>query len=341
MKMPMNWAKEFAEFECTPQEFADRMTMSGSKVETYECEADGIKNVVVGKILEIVPHPDSDHMVVCQVDVGRDAPVQIVTGANNLKVGDLVPAALHVAKLPGGKEIRRGKLRGVESGGMLCSLSELGLTTHDFPNAVEDGILVLDEEWPMGTDAVKALGMDDVCVDFEITPNRPDCLAVRGLAREAAATFGVPFLDHEPQVKPGHGDVNRFLKVDIENPGLCYRYVGAVVENVRVKPSPRWMRERLRLCGVRPINNLVDITNYVMLEYGQPMHCFDSKYVNGGHITVRNAKAGEEIETLDGVQRTLSEEMLVIADEKGPIAVAGVMGGEFSGVYEDTTSVIF
>ena len=289
MKMPMNWAKEFAEFECTPQEFADRMTMSGSKVETYECEADGIKNVVVGKILEIVPHPDSDHMVVCQVDVGRDAPVQIVTGANNLKVGDLVPAALHVAKLPGGKEIRRGKLRGVESGGMLCSLSELGLTTHDFPNAVEDGILVLDEEWPVGTDAVKALGMDDVCVDFEITPNRPDCLAVRGLAREAAATFGVPFLDHEPQVKPGHGDVNRFLKVDIENPGLCYRYVGAVVENVRVKPSPRWMRERLRLCGVRPINNLVDITNYVMLEYGQPMHCFDYKYVNGGHITVRNA----------------------------------------------------
>ena len=187
MKMPMNWAKEFAEFECTPQEFADRMTMSGSKVETYECEADGIKNVVVGKILEIVPHPDSDHMVVCQVDVGRDAPVQIVTGANNLKVGDLVPAALHVAKLPGGKEIRRGKLRGVESGGMLCSLSELGLTTHDFPNAVEDGILVLDEEWPVGTDAVKALGMDDVCVDFEITPNRPDCLAVRGLARARIA----------------------------------------------------------------------------------------------------------------------------------------------------------
>ncbi len=341
MKMPMNWAKEFAEFECTPQEFADRMTMSGSKVETYECEADDIKNVVVGKILEIVPHPDSDHMVVCQVDVGRDAPVQIVTGANNLKVGDLVPAALHVAKLPGGKEIRRGKLRGVESGGMLCSLSELGLTTHDFPNAVEDGILVLDEEWPVGTDAVKALGMDDVCVDFEITPNRPDCLAVRGLAREAAATFGVPFLDHEPQVKPGHGDVNRFLKVDIENPGLCYRYVGAVVENVRVKPSPRWMRERLRLCGVRPINNLVDITNYVMLEYGQPMHCFDYKYVNGGHITVRNAKPGEEIETLDGANRTLGEEMLVIADEKGPIAVAGVMGGEFSGVYDDTTTIVF
>ncbi len=341
MKMPINWAREFADFTCTPAEFAERMTMSGSKVETYECEADAIQNVVIGKILSIVPHPDSDHMVVCQVDVGQGAPVQIVTGANNLKEGDLVPAALHVAKLPGGKEIRKGKLRGVESNGMLCSLGELGLTKHDFPNAIEDGILVLDEEWPVGTPAVKALGMDDTSVDFEITPNRPDCLAVRGLAREAAATFGVPFRDHVPEVKPGHGDVNTLLKVDIENAGLCYRYVGAVVENVRVKPSPRWLRERLRLCGVRPINNLVDITNYVMLEYGQPMHCFDYKYVNGGHITVRNAKAGEMMETLDGVDRNLSEEMLVIADEKGPIAVAGVMGGEFSGVYDDTTTIVF
>ncbi len=341
MRMPINWAKEFADFTCTPQEFADRMTMSGSKVETFECEADGVKNIVVGKILSIVPHPDSDHMVICQVDVGAEEPVQIVTGANNLKVGDLVPAALHVAKLPGGKEIRKGKLRGVESCGMLCSLGELGLTVHDFPNAIEDGILVFDEEWPVGTDAMHALGMDDVSVDFEITPNRPDCLAVRGLAREAAATFGVPFKDHVPQVKPGHGSVESMLRVDIENSDLCYRYVGAVVENVRVKPSPRWMRERLRLCGVRPINNLVDITNYVMLEYGQPMHCFDYRYVNGGHIIVRNAKSGEEIETLDGVQRSLSGEMLVIADEKAPIAVAGVMGGEHSGVYEDTTTIVF
>lgn len=341
MKMPLGWAKEFAKFECTPHEYAERMTMSGSKVETYECEADQIKNVVVGKILSIVPHPDSDHMVVCQVDVGQDEPVQIVTGAGNLKVGDLVPAALHKSLLPGGKEIRKGKLRGVESNGMLCSLSELGLTKHDFPNAIEDGIMVLDEEWPTGTPIVRALGLDDVSVDFEITPNRPDCLSVRGLGRETAATFGVPFMDHVPEVKPGHGDVTDFLKVDIENADLCYRYVGAVVENVRVNPSPRWMRERLRLCGVRPINNLVDITNYVMLEYGQPMHCFDYKYVNGGHITVRNARPGEEIETLDGVDRVLSEEMLVIADEKGPIAVAGVMGGEFSGVYDDTTTIVF
>lgn len=341
MKMPLNWAKEFAKFDCTPREYAERMTMSGSKVETYESEADAIKNVVIGRVVSIVPHPDSDHMVITQIDIGEQEPVQIVTGAGNLKVGDLVPAALHKSSLPGGKEIRKGKLRGVESNGMLCSLSELGLTINDFPNAVEDGILVLDEECAVGTPAVQALGMDDVSVEFEITPNRPDCLSVRGLARETAATFGVPFEEHVPVVKEGHGDVNSMLKVRIENPDLCYRYVGAVVENVRVKPSPRWMRERLRMCGVRPINNLVDITNYVMLEYGQPMHCFDYKYVNGGEIVVRNAKAGEEIQTLDGVDRSLSEEMLVIADQKGPIAVAGVMGGEFSGVYEDTTTIVF
>lgn len=346
MKMPLGWAKEFAKIDCTPHEYAERMTMSGSKVETYESEADSIENVVVGKILSLVPHPDSDHMVVCQVDVGAQEPVQIVTGAGNLKEGDLVPAALHKSLLPGGKEIRKGKLRGVESCGMLCSLGELGLTVHDFPNAIEDGIMVLDlaepeGKFPTGTPIEKALGLDDVTVEFEITPNRPDCLSVRGLARETAATFRVPFEDAEPQVKPGHGDVNDFLKVEIENTDLCLRYAGAVVENVRVKPSPRWMRERLRQCGVRPINNLVDITNYVMLEYGQPMHCFDYRYVNGGHIIVRNAKSGEQIETLDGVQRTLSEEMLVIADEKGPIAVAGVMGGEYSGVYDSTTTIVF
>ncbi|MEG1010494.1 MAG: phenylalanine--tRNA ligase subunit beta [Ruthenibacterium sp.] len=341
MIMPLKWAKEFAKFECTPHEYAERMTMSGSKVETFSCEADAIQNVVVGKILSIVPHPDSDHMVICQVEVGQSAPVQIVTGAANLKVGDLVPAALHVAKLPGGVEIRKGKLRGVESCGMLCSLTELCLTTHDFPNAIENGILVLDEVWPAGTDITVALGMDDVSVDFEITPNRPDCLAVRGLARESAATFGVPFEDHAPEVKPGHGSVSDLLRVDIENSDLCYRYCGAVVENVRVKPSPRWLRERLRLCGVRPINNLVDITNYVMLEYGQPMHCFDYQYVNGGHIVVRNATQGESIVTLDDATRALSEEMLVISDDKGPIAVAGVMGGEYSGVYKDTTTIVF
>ena len=341
MKMPLGWAKEFAPADFTTHEYAERMTMSGSKVEGFSSEADAIENVVVGKVLELVPHPDSDHMFVCQVDVGAAEPVQIVTGAQNLKVGDLVPAALHKSRLPGGKEIRKGKLRGVESCGMLCSLSELGLTIHDFPNAVEDGIFVLDEVWPTGTPIVEALGMDDVTVEFEITPNRPDCLGVRALGRETAATFGVPFQDHLPQPKPGSGDVNQLLSVSIENTDLCLRYCGAVVENVRIKPSPRWMRQRLRNCGVRPINNLVDITNYVMLEYGQPMHCFDRSFVKGGQIHVRNAKAGEEIVTLDGQRRALSPEMLVIADAESPIAVAGVMGGEFSGTYETTTSVIF
>ena len=337
MVLPMNWAKEFADFDCSAKEMADRLTMTGSKVECYENAADAVENVVIGRIESIVPHPDSDHMVICQVEVGQDAPLQIVTGAANLKVGDLVPVALDGSKLPGGVEIKTGVLRGVESCGMLCSLGELGLTTHDFPYAIENGILVLDErDYPdgmpaPGTPAVEALGMDDVVFEFEITPNRPDCLAVRELGRECAATFGVPFKDHTPTVKPGHGNVNDLLKVDIENSELCMRYCGAVVENVRVAPSPKWMRDRLRACGVRPINNLVDITNYVMLEYGQPMHCFDHKYVNGQHIHVRNAKPGEHIVTLDGVDRALSEEMLVIADDAGPIGVAGVMGGEYSG----------
>ncbi len=341
MKMPLNWAKDFADFSCTPHEYAERMTMSGSKVEGFACEADSIKNVVIGKILSITAHPDSDHMVICMVDVGEAAPVQIVTGAANLQVGNLVPAALHVAKLPGGVEIRKGKLRGVESCGMLCSLSELQLTTHDFPNAIEDGIMVLDEEWPVGTNAAKALGLDDVSVEFEITPNRPDCLSVRGLARESAATFGVPFQDHIPTVQEGKGDIGALLRVKVEDGVLCSRYAAAMVENVRIKPSPRWLRERLRLSGVRPINNIVDITNYVMLEYGHPMHAFDYAYVNGGAITVRRAKAGEHIVTLDGVDRALSEDMLVIADEKAPVAVAGVMGGEFSGIYETTARIVF
>lgn len=341
MKLPLNWVRDFADIKTTPHEFAEKMTMSGSKVECFSSESDSIKNVVIGKVLEMEKHPDSDHLVICQLDIGKQDKLQIVTGASNLNVGDLVPVALDNSLLPGGKEIHSGKLRGVDSYGMMCSLGELGLTVHDFPNAIEDGILVLDEDVAPGTDACKALGLDDVSVEFEITPNRPDCLAVRGLAKEAAATYEVPFHDHIPVVKDGHSDVKNFIRVDIENADLCYRYAGAVVENVRVKPSPRWMRERLRLCGVRPINNLVDITNYVMLEYGQPMHCFDYRCVSGSHIVVRNAKPGEKIETLDGIERALSEEMLVIADDKAPIAVAGVMGGEYSGTYEDTTTIVF
>ena len=345
MKAPLKWIQDYAKFTCTPQEFSDKMTMTGTKVETFECEADHIKNVVIGRVEKIEPHPNADKLVVCTVNVGAEAPLTICTGAHNLHEGDVVPVALHGSTLPGGVEIRRGKLRGVESNGMLCSLSELGLTSHDFPGAIEDGIMVLDEAdtpYTLGENAVKALGMDDIAYDFEITPNRPDCLAVRGVAREAAATFDVPFKAHEPKMPTKTtGDINDYLRVKIEAPEICQRYTAAVVTNVRVKPSPRWMRERLRLCGVRPINNIVDITNYVMLEYGHPMHAFDYKYVNGKIITPRLAKEGEEIETLDGVCRKLSSNMLVIADEKGPIAVAGVMGGEYSGVYEDTTTIVF
>lgn len=340
MKLPLGWVRDYADIVTTPHEYAERMTMSGSKVEGFECEADGIENVVIGKILSLEKHPDSDHLWVCQVDVGEDAPVQIVTGAQNLKVGDLCPAALDNSTLPGGVKIRKGKLRGIESCGMLCSLGELGLTTHDFPNAIEDGIMVLDEEWPAGTDAVRALGLDDVSVEFEITPNRPDCLSIRGLARESAATYGVEYRDHVPEMPAGEGDINEMLSVDITSP-LCSRYVAAMVTNVRVAPSPRWMRERLRLCGVRPINNIVDITNYVMLEYGHPMHAFDYAYVGGKQIHVRQANEGEQIVTLDGVTRNLSEDMMVIADEKVSMAIAGVMGGEYSGIYDSTKTIVF
>lgn len=340
MKMPIRWAQSFANFTVGPQEFADRMTMSGSKVETFHSEADSMINVVIGRIQSLEKHPDSDHLWVCQVDIGAET-VQIVTGAQNLKVGDLCPAALHGAKLPNGMEIKRGKLRGVESNGMLCSLAELGLTIHDFPQAVEDGILVLDEDVPTGTKAAQALGMDDYTFDFEITPNRPDCLSIRGLAREAAATFQVPFHAHTPMEPQGKGNIADHLAVSIQDSELCLRYSAAMVENVRIAPSPRWLRERLRLCGVRPINNIVDITNYVMLEFGQPMHAFDFAFVKGGSITVRQADEGETIVTLDEVERTLSGDMLVIADTEGPIAVAGVMGGEYSGVYDTTNRIVF
>ncbi len=340
MKLPIKWLKTYADFTATPHEFAERMTMSGSKVEKWESEADSMENVVIGKVIKLERHQNSDHLWICQVDVGSEV-LQIVTGAQNLKEGDLCPVALHGAKLPNGTEIRRGKLRGEESCGMLCSLPELLLSENDFPHATADGILVLDEDAPLGSDAATALGMDDVVVEFEITPNRPDCLSVRGLAREVGATFEVPFTAQPPVMPGGEGDVGEHLAVKVEATDTCMRYSAAMVKNVRIKPSPKWMRERLRGAGVRPINNIVDITNYVMLEYGQPMHAFDYAYVNGGRITVRNAKDGEEIVTLDGITRKLDTDMMVIADEKGPIALAGIMGGEYSGVYDSTNMVVF
>lgn len=341
MNLSMKWLKEFVDIDIKPRDFSEAMTISGSKVEGYEIEGSEISNVVVGKILSIVPHQDSDHLVICQVDIGESEPIQIVTGASNLTVGDLVPAALNNSTLPGGIKIKKGKLRGVESNGMLCSLGELGLTLHDFPYAIEDGIFILQEDCQPGQPICEAIGLDDIKVEFEITSNRPDCFSVIGLAREAAATFDKPLTLHTPVVKAGNGSCKDMLDVKIEEPSLCSVYSARIVENVRVKPSPRWIRERLRAMGVRPINNIVDITNYVMLEYGQPMHAFDLRFIEDKTIRVRRAKDGETITTLDGVDRTLTHDNLVIADSKKPVAIAGVMGGEYSGIMDDTTTIVF
>lgn len=338
----MRWLRDYVELgEISERDFAEAMTMSGSKVECWKTEFDEIKNVVVGKVLSVEPHPDSDHLVICQLDIATEEPVQIVTGASNVFAGAMVPAALHKSQLPGDVKITKGKLRGVMSNGMLCSLAELGLNKNDFPYAEENGIFIIQEDCKVGQDIASALGCNDTCVEFEITPNRPDCLSVIGLAREAAATFKKPLNVVNPEVKGGTGDINEYLKVDVLNSELCPRYVARIVKDVKIEPSPRWMRERLRASGVRPIDNIVDITNYVMLEYGQPMHAFDLEYVKGHHIIVRNAKTGEVVQTLDGVDRNLSEEMLVIADESEATAIAGIMGGENSGINASTRTIVF
>ncbi len=342
MNLSMRWLKEFVTLDDMPiRSFTEAMTMSGSKVEGWEKEGSEIENVVVGKVLSLDKHPDSDHLWITKIDIGSGEPVQIVTGAQNLKAGDIVPAALNNSTLPGGKKIKKGKLRGVESNGMLCSLGELGLTKHDFPYAIEDGIFVLQEDCKLGQPICEALGFDDTKVEFEITSNRPDCFSVIGLAREAAATFDKPLVLHKPVVKAGHGSCKGLLDVKVEATDLCPIYSARIVKNVRVKPSPRWMRERLRAMGVRPINNIVDITNYVMLEYGQPMHSFDLRFIEESKIRVRRAKDGETITTLDGVEHTLHAKNLVIADANKPIAIAGVMGGEYSGIVDDTNTIVF
>ena len=445
MILSRNWLNEFVDLkDITDKEFNDEMTLSGSKVETIERPDENLKNVVVGKILEMKRHENSDHMWVCQIDVGQAEPVQIVTGAWNIHVGDYVPAALHGAHLPGGVKIEKGKLRGVESNGMLCSLKELGMTAeHDFPYAVitpaallndyhpidpakpsipadikpgdkvygpvlcgrveavesvdggynvrvndgtvtraaktvcsnlhegdlvayntksdtictledlhaeqkefphciADGIFVLQEEdAEPGLNMAHILGFDDSIVEFEITPNRPDCLSVIGLAREASATFKRPLKLHTPEPHGCGGSIADLVDIDIEDGDLCPRYTARMVKNVKIAPSPRWMRERLRNSGVRPINNIVDITNYVMLEYGQPMHAFDFSCVEGGHIIVRTAREGETIQTLDGNERKLTENMLCICDEHKPVCVAGVMGGANSEIVGDTAMVLF
>lgn len=445
MVLSRNWLNEFVDLkDITDKQFNDDMTLSGSKVETVERPDEELKNVVVGKILEMKRHENSDHMWVLKIDVGQAEPVQIVTGAWNVHVGDYVPAALSGAHLPGGIKIEKGELRGVESDGMLCSLKELGMTAeHDFPYAVitpaailndyhpidkdkpsipadikpgdkvygpvlcgrveavkstdggydvrvndgtvtraaktvcsnlhegdlvayntksdaictledlhaeqkefphciADGIFILrEEDAEPGLNMAHILGLDDSIVEFEITPNRPDCLSVIGLAREASATFKRPLKLHEPEPHGCGGSIAEIVDIDIEDGDLCPRYTARMVKNVKIAPSPRWMRERLRNSGVRPINNIVDITNYVMLEYGQPMHAFDFSCVEGGHIIVRTAREGETIQTLDGNERKLTPNMLCICDEHKPVCVAGVMGGANSEIVGDTAMVLF
>ena len=342
MILSREWLGEFTDVgHITDKEFAEAMTLSGSKVETFSSMRDEIKNVVVGRVEAIERHPDSDHLWVCQVNVG-DETVQIVTGAQNVHAGDLVPVAKHKSLLPGGKKIEKGKLRGVESLGMLCSLGELGLDTHDFPDAIENGIwIITEEDAKVGMDIRELIGALDTQVEFEITPNRPDCLSVIGLAREAAATFGTELKLHTPAVKGSGGKASDYVSVTIENPELCPRYTARVVKNVKIGPSPRWMRRRLRASGVRPISNIVDITNYVMLEYGQPMHAFDFSCVEGGKIVVRTAREGESITTLDDKPHALTTSMLCICDENKPVCVAGVMGGANSEIIGDTGVVLF
>ena len=444
MNLSRKWLKEFVDVTASDKEFAEAMTLSGSKVELTHDLGGEISNVVVGRVSAMERHPDSDHMWVCQVEVGDGKSVQIVTGAWNVHVGDLVPVALHGADLPGGKHIERGMLRGVMSDGMMCGLSELGLDTRDFPYAaitpaallndyhpldkakpsipsdikpgdkvygpvvcarmlevetqpdgafhtcadiggatvcpdtvcqnlhvddlvayntktdsyctlsdlraeqaefphcIEDGIFILREECRPGDDIKPVINADDRVVEFEITPNRPDCLSVIGLAREVAATFEAPLTLHEPVVKGGGpGVLTELLDVETPAQGLVPRYTARMVRNVKIAPSPKWMRERLRSMGVRPINNIVDITNYVMLEYGQPMHAFDYRYVKGGKIIVRLAEEGEELTTLDGNVRKLNKNHLVIADDTRAVGLAGIMGGENSEIVADTTDVVF
>lgn len=344
MKLNRKWLnEEFVDLSGVPdREFVETMTIAGQKVETYERLDAELRNVVVGRVVSITRHTNSDHMWVCQIDVGAGEPVQIVTGAQNVHEGDLVPVAQHNSWLPGGVHITKGKLRGEVSNGMLCSLKELGLTLNDFPYAIEDGIWILQEDCKPGDDINTVIGNDDTVVDFEITNNRPDCYSILGLAREAAAAFNKPMRHHDPVVRGGAaGELSELLEVEVPAEDLCRRYTARMVRNVKIAPSPKWLRQRLRANGVRPINNIVDITNYVMLEYGQPMHAFDYRYVGSGKIVVRRSEPGEALTTLDGNVRTLTPGMLVIADETKPIGLAGIMGGENSEIMDDTVDVVF
>ena len=345
MKVSKEWLEEYSDIDVDTIKLGDILTMAGQKVETIEQRGNDIKNVVVGKILEIKKHPDADHLVVTKVDVGTEI-LQIVTGADNIKVNDIVPIAKDGSELPGGVKIKKGSLRGIDSCGMMCSVGELGLDINEFDNQIEHGIMILDKslESELGKDIVEVLNLKEDIIDFEITPNRPDCLSIEGLGRETAVALGKDFKNPRKnldKLEIEDKDDIEGLKVDIKAPDLCYRYIARVVKNVKIGRSPEWMVRRLKACGVRSINNIVDITNYVMLEMGQPMHAFDINSINGKHIIVRRANKGEKITSLDENERELDENDLVIADESKPVAIAGVMGGLNSEIEKDTETVVF
>jgi phenylalanyl-tRNA synthetase beta chain len=345
MKVSLEWLKEYTDIDIGIKELSDILTMTGSKVESIEEKGKNIKNVVVGKILEINPHPDADKLIVTKINIGNDT-LQIVTAATNVKVGDVVPVAKDGAELVGDTKIKKGRLRGVESDGMMCGITEIGLEVNDFPNQIEDGIMILPEKFEkfIGKDIVEVLKMEEEILDFEITSNRPDCLSIEGLGREVAVSLGRPFKaphKHLEDTKVEKKDEIEGIKVEVKNPELCYRYIARVVKDVKIEPSPEWMQRRLRACGIRVINNIVDITNYVMLELGQPLHAFDINRIKGKKIIVRTADQGEKVATLDGEERLLDTNDLVIADSDGAIAIAGVMGGLHSEIEEETSTVLF
>jgi phenylalanyl-tRNA synthetase beta chain len=340
MKAPLKWLKDYVDIDVSPKELSDAMTLSGSKVEGIEVQGEDISKVVVGKIISIEKHPDADKLQVTKVDIGSEV-IQVVTGAQNIKLDDYIPVALVGATLPGDKKISKGKLRGVESNGMMCSIEELDLSKEDYPDAPEDGIYILEPGTELGKDIKEVMGINETTIDFEITSNRPDCLSIIGLAREAAVTLKKEFKKPQVKVLEQGDEAKNYVSVEIKDADLCPRYAARVVKDVKIGPSPKWMKERLRAAGVRPINNIVDITNYVMLECGQPMHAFDLKDVQGNKIIVRRALEGETLKTLDDQDRNLDSSMLVIADENRAIAVAGVMGGANSEISGDAKAVIF
>ncbi len=350
MNTPLSWIKAYVpDLECTDQEYMDAMTLSGTKCEGFERLDADLDKIVVGQIEKIEKHPDADKLVICQVNIGTET-TQIVTGATNVKEGLKVPVVLdggRVAgghdgkKTPGGIKIKKGKLRGVESNGMMCSIEELGSTTEFYPEAPENGIYIFDDSVEVGVDAVEVLGLHDTVFEHEITSNRVDCYSVLGIAREAAATFRKPFVAPEVKAVGTTGDVNDYIKVEVKDAELCPRYCAKVVKNVKIAPSPEWMQRRLSACGIRPINNLVDITNYVMEEFGQPMHAYDLSTIKGNKIVVRRAEDGEKFTTLDGQERTLDSDMLMICDEEKAIGLAGIMGGENSMITDDVQDMLF